>query len=194
MEIIVTGVFEEENAAYKALVKIKNEQSAKEYKVKQIGLILKAQGNMIPLEGEIKIKKKGTGRGGVIGGLLGLLSGPIGLLVGIGVGAGIGSAIGSGAKKHALSKHLALLKKTIEKMPDDSVILVVRADEKKSFVLDDKLERYGATVSRFDVEELSLEIKEAKKRKKEMKRQKKNMNGADGAQPPDDEIWGRKEE
>lgn len=190
MEIIVAGVFEEENAAYKALVKIENEQSAKEYKIKQIGLILKARGHMIPLEGKIKIKKKGTGSGGIVGGLLGLLSGPVGFLVGMGIGAGIGSAIGSGAKKHAHSKHLALLEKTIEKMPDDSVILVVRTDEKKPFIVDDKLERYGATVSRFDVEELSSEIKEAKKRKKEMKKAKLT----DVIQTEDDEVWGQRTE
>ncbi|MBD5636626.1 MAG: DUF1269 domain-containing protein [Clostridia bacterium] len=195
-ESIITAVFEDENVAYKALTKLKDEQKESGYTVKQLGLMTKSQGHLIPLHGfDMKNKsKKAATRGGVIGGLIGLFSGPVGLLIGTGLGATIGH---STRKKGTTLGNNGLIEKIMEEMPeDDAVILIALANEEDEPIMSSKLRRHNATsVKSFDVELLTYEIKEAKKLEKKMKKeQKKKAKSADGEHAADDEVWGQKEE
>lgn len=194
-ESIITAVFKDENAAYKALSKLKEEEKASGYTIKQLGLMTKAQGHLIPLHGfDMKNKsKKAAAKGGVIGGIIGLFSGPIGLLLGTGLGAAIGH---SARKKGTTLGNIGIMEKTMEKMPDDEVILIALANEEDGSVMSSKLQRYDAdSVKIFAVELLEYEIKEARKLEKKMKKErKKNAKSANAEQSSDEEIWGQREE
>ena len=95
-----------------------------------------------------------TLKGGLIGGLVGLLGGPLGSLLGGSVGALIGDAKDTGE----YMRDLTLLDTASKLVFEGETVLLLLADEKGDAALTEKLNSYGAKITRLSAAEVEKEL------------------------------------
>ena len=166
---IVVGLFEVESEAYQALTELKQNPGTESSYLTGAALIKKENGALRTLD------SFDTGAhttddmaiGGLVGALVGVLGGPIGVLLGGSYGMLIGSVVDADDALQGVS----LLEQTAIKMEDGEVAIIGLAFEEDEAILDQKFEKFKATVARFDAATIAAEVEEAQALADEMARQ-----------------------
>ena len=105
--------------------------------------------------------------GGVLGGLVGILGGPLGVLLMSSYGMAAGNLMDLGDAADGLS----LIETVADKLGDDTVALVIYADERNESVIDAHLADFKVEIRRYDAAAIDQEVEDAITMQEEMARQ-----------------------
>ena len=166
---IVVSLFEVESEAYQALTELKQNPGTESSFLTAAALVKKEHGALYTMD------SFDTGAhttddmaiGGLVGALVGVLGGPIGVLLGGSYGMLVGSIVDADDALQGVS----LLEQTAVKMEDGEVAMIGLAFEENEEILNQKLEKFKATVVRFDAATVAAEVEEAQTMADEMARQ-----------------------
>ena len=155
-ENILIVSFGTESKTYQAFSDLKQAAEDDNYFISQGSVVKKENGEII-VKDEFDTGLKAvddTLKGGLIGGLLGLLGGPLGSLLGGSVGALIGDAKDTGE----YMRDLTLLDTASKLVFEGETVLLLLADEKGDAALTEKLNSYGAKITRLSAAEVEKEL------------------------------------
>ena len=155
---IVVGLFEVESEAYQALTELKQNPGTESSYLTAAALIKKENGALRTLD------SFDTGAHTTDDMAIG---GPLGVLLGGSYGMLIGSVVDADDALQGVS----LLEQTAIKMEDGEVAIIGLAFEEDEAILDQKFEKFKATVARFDAATIAAEVEEAQALADEMARQ-----------------------
>lgn len=169
MQNIIATVFDVESEGFQAITTLRNRALTENYAIMEMALVKKI-GNTLSIcdsfSSEV-LTSDDTIHGGIIGSLIGVIGGPIGVLLGGSAGALTGSLIDT---KDA-ERNASMLEMVAGKLGDREISLIILADEADEGSLDPELDRYKATIIRFDAATIAVEVEEAQKMQKELERQ-----------------------
>ena len=155
-ENILIVSFGTESKTYQAFSDLKQAAEDDNYFISQGSVVKKENGEII-VKDEFDTGLKAvddTLKGGLIGGLVGLLGGPLGSLLGGSVGALIGDAKDTGEYMRVLT----LLDTASKLVFEGETVLLLLADEKGDAALTEKLNSYGAKITRLSAAEVEKEL------------------------------------
>ena len=155
-ENILIVSFGTESKTYQAFSDLKQAAEDDNYFISQGSVVKKENGEII-VKDEFDTGLKAvddTLKGGLIGGLVGLLGGPLGSLLGGSVGALIGDAKDTGE----YMRDLTLLDTASKLVFEGETVLLLLADEKGDAALTEKLNSYGAKITRLSAAEVEKEL------------------------------------
>ena len=155
-ENILIVSFGTESKTYQAFSDLKQAAEDDNYFISQ-GSVVKKENGEILVKDEFDTGLKAvddTLKGGLIGGLVGLLGGPLGSLLGGSVGALIGDAKDTGE----YMRDLTLLDTASKLVFEGETVLLLLADEKGDAALTEKLNSYGAKITRLSAAEVEKEL------------------------------------
>ena len=155
-ENILIVSFGTESKTYQAFSDLKQAAEDDNYFISQGSVVKKENGEII-VKDEFDTGLKAvddTLKGGLIGGLVGLLGGPLGSLLGGSVGALIGDAKDTGE----YIRDLTLLDTASKLVFEGETVLLLLADEKGDAALTEKLNSYGAKITRLSAAEVEKEL------------------------------------
>ena len=155
-ENILIVSFGTESKTYQAFSDLKQAAEDDNYFISQ-GAVVKKENGEIIVKDEFDTGLKAvddTLKGGLIGGLVGLLGGPLGSLLGGSVGALIGDAKDTGE----YIRDLTLLDTASKLVFEGETVLLLLADEKGDAALTEKLNSYGAKITRLSAAEVEKEL------------------------------------
>lgn len=169
MQNIIATIFDVESEGFQAITTLRNRTLTENYAIMEMALVKKI-GNTLSIcdsfNSEV-LTSDDTIHGGIIGSLIGVIGGPIGVLLGGSAGALTGSLIDiKDAERNA-----SMLEMVAGKLGDREISLIILADETDEEGLDSELDRYKATIIRFDAATIAVEVDEAQKMQKELERQ-----------------------
>ena len=163
--------FDIESKSFQAFSDLKQAPETDNYLVSQASIVTKEHGKVY-IKDEFDTGMKAvddTLKGGLIGGLIGILGGPLGVLL----GGSVGALIGDAKDTDDYLKDLTILDSVCELLFEGETALILLADEKDSDALAEKLNSYGAKITRLPAAEVEKEIELAAKA--EEKREKKAL-------------------
>lgn len=166
---VIAAVFGNESEGYQAITTMKNEAVSRNAGILEMTLV-KHEKNAYKVCDAYKSAgayNDDTAIGGVVGSLIGVIGGPLGVLLGGSAGVMTGSIKDTA---EAISGQ-SMIECVVGKMHDDSVSLVILAEEEDEAVLDAKLGNYDVEILRFDAAMVAEEVEEAAELEKEMSRQ-----------------------
>lgn len=169
MQNIIATVFDVESEGFQAITTLRNRALTENYAIMEMALVKKI-GNTLSICDSFSSEvftSDDTIHGGFIGSLIGVIGGPIGVLLGGSAGALTGSLIDT---KDA-ERNASMLEMVAGKLGDREISLIILADETDEGSLDPELDRYKATIIRFDAATIAVEVEEAQKMQKELERQ-----------------------
>ena len=155
-ENILIVSFGTESKTYQVFSDLKQAAEDDNYFISQ-GAVVKKEHGEILVKDEFDTGLKAvddTLKGGLIGGLVGLLGGPLGGLIGGSVGALIGDAKDTGE----YLRDLTLLDTASTLIFEGETVLLLLADEKGDAALTEKLNSYGAKITRLSAAEVEKEL------------------------------------
>jgi uncharacterized membrane protein len=155
-ENILIVSFDTESKTYQAFSDLKQAAEDDNYFISQGSVVKKEHGEIL-VKDEFDTGLKAvddTLKGGLIGGLVGLLGGPLGSLLGGSVGALIGDAKDTGE----YMRDLTLLDTASKLVFEGETVLLLLADEKGDATLTEKLNSYGAKITRLSAAEVEKEL------------------------------------
>ena len=155
-ENILIVSFDTESKTYQAFSDLKQAAEDDNYFISQGSVVKKENGEII-VKDEFDTGLKAvddTLKGGLIGGLVGLLGGPLGSLLGGSVGALIGDTKDTGE----YMRDLTLLDTASKLVFEGETVLLLLADEKGDAALTEKLNSYGAKITRLSAAEVEKEL------------------------------------
>ena len=155
-ENILIVSFDTESKTYQAFSDLKQAAEDDNYFISQGSVVKKEHGEIL-VKDEFDTGLKAvddTLKGGLIGGLVGLLGGPLGGLLGGSVGALIGDAKDTGE----YLRDLTLLDTASTLIFEGETVLLLLADEKGDAALTEKLNGYGAKITRLSAAEVEKEL------------------------------------
>ena len=155
-ENILIVSFGTESKTYQAFSDLKQAAEDDNYFISQGSVIKKEHGEIL-VKDEFDTGLKAvddTLKGGLIGGLVGLLGGPLGGLIGGSVGALIGDVKDTGE----YLRDLTLLDTASTLIFEGETVLLLLADEKGDAALTEKLNGYGAKITRLSAAEVEKEL------------------------------------
>ncbi len=167
--------FDVESKTFQAFSDLKQAPETDHYFVSQASVVTKDHGKVI-IKDEFDTGIKAvddTLKGGLIGGLIGILGGPLGVLL----GGSVGALIGDAKDTDDYLRDLTMLDSVCECLFDGETALILLADEKDNDALTEKLNSYGAKISRLPAAEVEKEI--ALAAEAEEKREKKALRDYD---------------
>lgn len=166
---VIAAVFKNESEGYQAITTLKNAPVSKNAAILEMALV-KHENNTYKVCDGYKSEgayRDDTAAGGVIGGLVGIIGGPLGVLLGGSAGALTGSIKDTAEAVSGQS----LIECVVDKMYDDTVSLVILAEEEDEAELNSKLNEYDVDILRFDAASVAAEVEEAAELEREMSRQ-----------------------
>ena len=155
-ENILIVSFGTESKTYQAFSDLKQAAEDDNYFISQGSVVKKEHGEIL-VKDEFDTGLKAvddTLKGGLIGGLVGLLGGPLGGLIGGSVGALIGDVKDTGE----YLRDLTLLDTASTLIFEGETVLLLLADEKGDATLTEKLNSYGAKITRLSAAEVEKEL------------------------------------
>ena len=155
-ENILIVSFDTESKTYQAFSDLKQAAEDDNYFISQGSVVKKEHGEIL-VKDEFDTGLKAmddTLKGGLIGGLVGLLGGPLGGLLGGSVGALIGDAKDTGE----YLRDLTLLDTASTLIFEGETVLLLLAEEKGDAALTEKLNGYGAKITRLSAAEVEKEL------------------------------------
>ena len=155
-ENILIVSFGTESKTYQAFSDLKQAAEDDNYFISQGSVVKKEHGEIL-VKDEFDTGLKAvddTLKGGLIGGLVGLLGGPLGGLLGGSVGALIGDVKDTGE----YLRDLTLLDTASTLIFEGETVLLLLADEKGDAALTEKLNGYGAKITRLSAAEVEKEL------------------------------------
>lgn len=169
MQNIIATVFDVESEGFQAITTLRNRALTENYAIMEMALVKKIGNTLSICDSFISevLTSDDTINGGFIGSLIGVIGGPIGVLLGGSAGALTGSLIDT---KDA-ERNASMLEMVAGKLGDREISLIMLADEADERSLDLELDRYKATIIRFDAATIAVEVEEAQKMQKELERQ-----------------------
>lgn len=169
MKNVIAAIFDVESEGYHAIAKLRQIPDTGSYTILQMALIKKENGGVKVCE----IFDSGvdtsddTVLGGVLGGLVGILGGPLGVLLMSSYGMAAGNLMDLGDAADGLS----LIETVADKLGDDTVALVIYADERNESVIDAHLTDFKVEIRRYDAAAIDQEVEDAITMQEEMARQ-----------------------
>lgn len=166
---VIAAVFKNESEGYQAITTLKSAPVSENAAILEMELIRHENNSYKVCDG---YKSEGayandTAAGGVIGGLVGIIGGPLGVLLGGSAGALTGSIKDTAEAAAGQS----MIECVAGKIYDNTVSLVLLADEADESGIDGMLSKYDAEIIRFSASAVAAEIEEAEELERELSRQ-----------------------
>ena len=157
MKNVIAAIFDVESEGYHAIAKLRQIPDTGSYTILQMALIKKENGGVKVCE--IFDSGVDTSDDTVLGGVLGGLVGTYGMAA--------GNLMDLGDAADGLS----LIETVADKLGDDTVALVIYADERNESVIDAHLADFKVEIRRYDAAAIDQEVEDAITMQEEMARQ-----------------------
>lgn len=166
---LIAAVFRNESEGYQAITTLKNSPVSKNSAILEMALVKHEDNTYKVCDGYKSAGAFGddAATGGIIGGLVGIIGGPLGVLLGGSAGALTGSLKDAAEAASGQS----MIECVVGKMYDDTVSLVILAEEEDEAEIDGMLNKYDTEILRFDAVSVAAEVEEAGDLEMEMRRQ-----------------------
>ncbi len=166
---VIAAVFNNESEGYQAITTLKNAPVSEKAAILEMALV-KHENNTFKVCDGYKAGAayiNDTATGGLVGSLVGIIGGPLGVLL----GGSVGVATGAVKDTADMAASQSLIENIIGKMNEDTMSLIILAEEEDEAEMDENLQKYDTEILRFDAKAVAADVEQAQELEAEMRRQ-----------------------